>query len=72
MRHYAIKETGVASEAPMKTFSRLSLLLLVAGMLLGDMVLASVGLVGVCTVAVLHELRQDDSPVPSPTSKFIA
>ncbi|MFB4390554.1 MULTISPECIES: hypothetical protein [unclassified Pseudomonas] len=56
----------------MKTFSRLSLLLLVAGMLLGDIVLASVGLVGVCTVAVLHELRQDDSPVPSPTSKFIA
>lgn len=56
----------------MKTFSRLSLLLLVAGMLLGDIVLASVGLVGVCTVAVLHELHQDDSPGPSPTSKFIA
>ncbi|MGE7989665.1 hypothetical protein ACQKPE_01150 [Pseudomonas sp. NPDC089554] len=56
----------------MKTFSRLSLLLLVVGTLLGDIVLASIGLVGVCTVAVLHELRQDDSPAPSPSSTFIA
>lgn len=56
----------------MKTFARLSLLLLIAGILLGDIVLASIGLVGVCTVAVVHELRQDGSPGPSPASKFIA
>ncbi|MFD2641976.1 hypothetical protein [Pseudomonas japonica] len=51
----------------MFTFSRLALLLLVVGMLLGEIVLASVGLVGVCTAAVLADLRQDP-PAPEPTT----
>lgn len=40
-------------------FNRLSLLLLVAGMLLGDIVVASVGLVGVCGAALYLSIRED-------------
>lgn len=56
----------------MKTFSRLSLLLLVAGMLLGDIVLASIGLVGVCSAAVMREIARDASAAAAPSSRFIA
>ncbi|MDR0280103.1 hypothetical protein V0R50_15945 [Pseudomonas sp. 148P] len=56
----------------MFTFPRLALLLLVVGMLLGEIVLASIGLVGVCTAAVLADMSQDP-PAPEPTTAdFIA
>lgn len=56
----------------MFTFPRLALLLLVTGMLLGDIVLASIGLVGVCVAAVLADLRQDPPAVEPSTIDFIA
>ncbi|MDF0729550.1 hypothetical protein P0Y43_02265 [Pseudomonas entomophila] len=56
----------------MLTFSRLSLLLLIAGMLLGDIVLASVGLTGVCCAAFHAERREDPPAAPSTASDFIA
>ncbi|MCI0915107.1 hypothetical protein ACIPZC_15800 [Pseudomonas sp. NPDC089743] len=52
----------------MALFCRLSLLTLLAGMLLGDIVIASVGLLGVCGAAVYLDIRQDalnDAPNPS-------
>lgn len=57
----------------MITFSRLSLVLLIAGMLLGDIVLASIGLVGVCAAAVHRELRQPPPPASTPSNaEFLA
>ncbi|MDH0734105.1 hypothetical protein N5F23_23515 [Pseudomonas sichuanensis] len=38
---------------------RLSLLILVAGTLLGDIVVASVGLAALCAAAVYHNVQQD-------------
>ena len=50
----------------MTLFNRLSLLLLIAGMLLGDIVIASVGLVGVCGAALYLSIREDaHSDAPS-------
>jgi hypothetical protein len=43
----------------MVMFCRLSLLILVAGTLLGDIVVASVGLVALCAAAVYHNVQQD-------------
>lgn len=43
----------------MAMFCRLSLLILVAGTLLGDIVVASVGLVCLCVAVVYHNVQQD-------------
>ncbi|WP_277459335.1 hypothetical protein [Pseudomonas entomophila] len=43
----------------MTTLSRLSLLALIVGMLLGEIVLASLGLAGLCGAAVYLDVRQD-------------
>ncbi|MDZ4021091.1 hypothetical protein [Pseudomonas sichuanensis] len=43
----------------MVMFCRLSLLTLVAGTLLGDIVIASVGLLALCAAAVYHNIQQD-------------
>ena len=41
----------------MVTFARASLALLMAGMLFGDIVVASIGLIGVCAAATYRECR---------------
>ncbi|MDH0649876.1 hypothetical protein N5D48_20660 [Pseudomonas sp. GD03858] len=48
----------------MTTLFRLSLLLLIIGMVLGDIVLASLGLVGLCAGAVYLDVRQDSQAQP--------
>lgn len=49
----------------MTTLSRLSLLVLVLGMVLGDIIVASMGLVGLCGAAVYFTLKQDAQDPPT-------
>ncbi|MDH1574212.1 MULTISPECIES: hypothetical protein [Pseudomonas] len=56
---YGALRNPTAKEVAMALFCRLSLLTLLAGMLLGDIVIATVGLVGVCAAAVYLDIRQD-------------
>ncbi|MBF8720384.1 MULTISPECIES: hypothetical protein [Pseudomonas] len=56
----------------MTTLFRLSLMLLIIGMILGDIVLASVGLCGVCGLAVYDSIEQDAQAAPPAESDFIA
>ncbi|MBI6899279.1 hypothetical protein JET64_20945 [Pseudomonas putida] len=57
----------------MTTLFRISLILLLAGMGMGDIVVASVGLVGLCGGAVVLRVRQDDGEVRGGgESEFIA
>jgi len=56
----------------MTTLFRISVLLLIAGMLLGDLLLASVGLAGVCGIAVHGNLQQDKHAACPPESEFLA
>lgn len=51
---------------------RISLLLLLAGMLLGDIVLASIGLIGICGGAVYTSVRQDAQEPDPVESQFTA
>lgn len=64
--------TSIAMEAVMTTLFRASLLLLIVGMILGDIVLASVGLCGVCGIAVHGTIQQDARAEPPAESDFIA
>lgn len=49
----------------MTTVFRISLLLLLAGLLLGDIVVASIGLAGLCGGAVYASILQDaEAPAP--------
>nr|WP_315404762.1 hypothetical protein [uncultured Pseudomonas sp.] len=56
----------------MTLFCRLSLLLLIVGMLLGEIVLASVGLVGVCGAALYISIREDTPQPPPAEPEFLA
>ncbi|MCF1487292.1 hypothetical protein LZ838_07955 [Pseudomonas sp. AA27] len=57
----------------MTTLFRISLILLLAGMGMGDILVASVGLVGLCGGAVVLSVRQDDGEVRGGgESEFIA
>ncbi|WP_172402978.1 hypothetical protein [Pseudomonas putida] len=56
----------------MTTLFRLSLMLLIVGMILGDIVLATVGLCGVCGLAVYNTIQQDAKAEPPAESDFIA
>lgn len=49
----------------MTTLSRLSLLVLIVGMVLGDIIVASVGLVGLCGAAVYLTVKQDEEVEPT-------
>ncbi|MDZ3991948.1 hypothetical protein [Pseudomonas sp. Teo4] len=55
----------------MTTLSRLSLLILIVGMVLGDIIVASVGLVGLCGAAVYFTLQQD-AEVEATKPEFLA
>ncbi|QXI36563.1 hypothetical protein [Pseudomonas xantholysinigenes] len=56
----------------MTTVFRISLLLLLAGVFLGDIVVASIGLAGLCGGAVYVSILQD-AEAPAPVeSEFIA
>ncbi|MBA6118028.1 hypothetical protein JET76_23225 [Pseudomonas putida] len=56
----------------MTLFCRLSLLILIAGTLLGNIVIASIGLVGLCGAAVYIDIRKD-AAVPTPREpEFLA
>ncbi|HDS1733119.1 MULTISPECIES: hypothetical protein [Pseudomonas] len=56
----------------MTLFCRLSLLTLVAGMLLGEITIASVGLVALCTGAVIIDIRSDRRANASSEPEFLA
>ncbi|MDH0303231.1 MULTISPECIES: hypothetical protein [unclassified Pseudomonas] len=56
----------------MTALFRLSLLLLVIGMLLGDIVLASLGLIGLCGGAIYLDIRQDSQAPGAGESEFTA
>ncbi|BAN54522.1 MULTISPECIES: hypothetical protein [Pseudomonas] len=56
----------------MTTLFRISVLVLVAGMLLGEILLASVGLACVCGVAVYSNIQQDKQPACPADSEFLA
>ncbi|MFJ2982902.1 MULTISPECIES: hypothetical protein [unclassified Pseudomonas] len=56
----------------MTTLFRISALVLVAGMLLGDILLASAGLVAVCSLAVYNDIQQDKHADRPPLSAFLA
>jgi hypothetical protein len=63
---------STASESAMTTIFRISLLLLLAGVFLGDIVVASIGLAGLCGGAVYVSILQD-AEAPAPVeSEFIA
>ncbi|MGE6825131.1 hypothetical protein [Pseudomonas soli] len=51
---------------------RISLVLMLAGMGMGDIVVASVGLLGLCAGAVMLSIRQDAVAQPARESEFIA
>ncbi|AGZ35341.1 hypothetical protein C4Q28_13990 [Pseudomonas sp. SWI6] len=59
------RDGPIATELAMTTLSRLSLLVLVLGMVLGDIIVASVGLVGLCGAAVYFTLKQDAQDPPT-------
>ncbi|WP_173862480.1 MULTISPECIES: hypothetical protein [unclassified Pseudomonas] len=56
----------------MTALFRISLVLMLAGMGMGDIVVASVGLLGLCAGAVVLSIRQDESAQVSRESEFIA
>ncbi|WP_166887387.1 hypothetical protein [Pantoea sp. Cy-639] len=56
----------------MTTLNRISLLTLLAGMLLGDIVIASVGLLGLCAAAVYLNMRQDSHDDTPSEPRFLA
>ncbi|MFK3683328.1 hypothetical protein [Pseudomonas sp. NPDC088890] len=56
----------------MTTLFRITVFLLVVGMLLGDILLASVGLVGVCSLAVYTSIQQDKQAACPAESEFLA
>ncbi|ANY86688.1 MULTISPECIES: hypothetical protein [Pseudomonas] len=56
----------------MTTLFRASLLLLIVGMILGDIMLASVGLCGVCGIAIHNTVQQDARAEPPAESDFMA
>lgn len=56
----------------MTTFFRASLLLLIVGMIMGDIMLASVGLCGVCGIAIHNTVQQDARAEPPAESDFMA
>jgi len=64
--------TPIAMEAAMTTLFRASLLFLIVGMILGDIVLASVGLCGVCGIAIHTTVQQDAQAEPPAESDFMA
>lgn len=51
---------------------RISLVLMLAGMGMGDIVVASVGLLGLCAGAVVLSIRQDAVVLAARESEFIA
>lgn len=63
---------SIAKDALMTLFCRLSLLTLVAGMLLGEITIASVGLVALCTGAVIIDIRSDRRANASSEPEFLA
>lgn len=56
----------------MTTLYRISLLLLIVGMILGDIVLASTGLFSVCGLAIHSSVERDAQAEPPAESDFIA
>jgi len=56
----------------MTALFRISLVLLLAGMGMGDIVVASIGLLGLCAGAVVLSIRQDQGVHASRESEFIA
>lgn len=56
----------------MATLFRITVFLLLVGMLLGDILLASVGLVGVCSLAVYTSIQQDKQAAGPVESEFLA
>ncbi|MEE1888592.1 hypothetical protein [Pseudomonas carassii] len=56
----------------MTALFRISLFLLLAGMGIGDIVVASVGLIGLCGGAVVLSVRQDSEGREVQKSEFIA
>ncbi|PZW74533.1 hypothetical protein DFS21_11536 [Pseudomonas sp. 2848] len=58
----------------MTALFRISLVLMLAGMGMGDIVVASVGLLGLCAGAVVLSVRQDEGEVAEVTgeTEFIA
>ncbi|WP_194790457.1 hypothetical protein [Pseudomonas sp. UFMG81] len=56
----------------MTTISRLSLMTLLAGMLLGDIVVASIGLAGLCIAAVHFNILQDHQQSEPSDQSFVA
>ncbi|PAV70325.1 hypothetical protein WR25_07302 [Diploscapter pachys] len=61
-----------ALEIVMTALFRISLVLMLAGMGMGDIVVASVGLLGLCAGAVMLSIRQDAVAQPARESEFIA
>jgi len=68
----ALETIASASEAVMTTLFRITVFLLLVGMLLGDILLASVGLVGVCSLAVYTSIQQDKQAACPAESEFLA
>ncbi|MFJ4156336.1 hypothetical protein ACIPZF_16250 [Pseudomonas sp. NPDC089752] len=56
----------------MTTLFRISVLVLIAGMLLGDIVLASFGLVAVCGLAVYSNIQEDEQAECQQPPDFLA
>lgn len=61
-----------AQERAMTTVFRISLLLLLAGLLLGDIVVASIGLAGLCGGAIYASILQDAEARAPAEAQFIA